>query len=120
MLWKIPGWVDKFVAITAERKFREYVQDFVEDHNLTPPTLAYLAKTDTPLSEILQRSGIEVEPIPGARDNPWGAHLLGLSDQAILGLLRQAVPTHMEPLDQYPGYATKIAREIKQLVFGNP
>ena len=120
MLWKIPGWTEKFVAITAERKFREYVKVFVEEQNLTPPTLAYLAKTDTPLSEILRRTKIEVKPIPNARGNPWGAHLLGLSDDAILNLLRQAVPTHREILDQNPAYAAKMGREIKQMVLGNP
>mgnify|MGYP001567555299 FL=1 len=70
------------------------------------------------MSEILQRSGIEVKPIPDARDNAFGAHLLGLSDQAILALLKQAVPTHREVLDQNPGYAANMAREIKQLVLG--
>ena len=120
MLWKIPGWPEKFIAVSANRMFREYVKAFVEDHNLDPPTLAYLAETDTPLSEILLRSRIEVKPIPNARGNPWGAHLLGLSDQAILDLLRQAVPTHAGTLDAFPGYAAKIAREIKHLAFGEP
>lgn len=104
--------------IVAERKFREYVQTFVAKQNLTPATLDYLAKTDTPLSEILLMTGQEVKPIPGARDNPLGAHILGLSDQAILKLLRQAVPTHAKVLDQYPSYAAETAREIKQLVLG--
>lgn len=120
MLWKTPGWTDKFISIMAERKFREYVQEFVKTRNLTATTLAYLAKTDTPLSEILTMTGEEVKPIPGARDNAFGAHLLGLPDQAILNLLREAVPTHKEILDQYPRYAAKIAREIKQLVLGTP
>ncbi len=118
MLWKTPGWTDKFIAVTAERKFREYVKAFVEEQKLTAPALAYLAKTDTPLSEILARTGIEVKPIPGARDNAFGAHLLGLPDQAIIALLKQAVPTHKDTLDQFPGYAAKLAREIKQLVLG--
>ena len=120
MLSKIPGWTKKFIAITAERTFREYVIKFVKEKNLTPATLAYLARTDTPLSEVLGMTGDEIKPIPGARDNPWGAHLLNLSDQAILNLIRQAVPTHAEVLDTFPGYAPKIAREIKELVFGNP
>ena len=118
MLSKIPGWTEKFIAITAERKFREYVIKFVKEKNLTPPTLAYLARTDTPLSEILRMTGDEVQPIPGARDNPWGAHLLNLSDQATLKLICRAVPSHAGVLDQFPGYAAKIAREIKELVFG--
>mgnify|MGYP001573534679 CR=1 FL=1 len=120
MLWKIPGWTEKFIAVTAERKFREYIQTFVKERNLTPSTLGYLAKTDTPLSEILSRSEIEVTPMPGAWNNPWGAHLLGLSDEAILKLLRQAIPTHLEAVDPFPGYALKIAREIKDLVYGKP
>lgn len=120
MFWKIPGWGEKFIAIVAERKFREYVAAFVKEQNLTPSTLAYLAETDTPLSEILRRTKIEVKPIPEARDNAFGAHLLGLSDDAILNLLRQAVPTHREILDQNPAYAAKMGREIKQLVLGNP
>ena len=119
MLWKIPGWAERFVAVTAERLFREYVQKFVEDRQLTPSTLDYLARTDTSLSVILGMMNERIEPIPQARENAFGAHLLGLSDQAILGLLREAVPTHRKVLDQYPGYAAKLAREIKQLVLGN-
>ena len=92
----------------------------MKEKNLTPSTLAYLARTDTPLSEILRLTGDEIKPIPGARDNPLGAHLLNLSDQAIVNLIRQAVPTHAGVLDRFPGYAPKMAREIKQMVFGDP
>ena len=120
MLWKIPGWTEKFIAVTAERKFREYVQVFVKEQNLTPSTLDYLARTDTSLSQILTMMGREVKPIPGARDNAFGAHLLGLSDQVVIKLLCEAVPTHAKILDEHPDYAVKIATEIKQLVLGNP
>lgn len=118
MLWKVPGWTNQFVAVTTERKFKEYVQRLVKELNLTAPSLAYLAETDTPLSQVLAMMGTPVKAIPGARENPGGRYLLGLSDDAILGLLREAVPAQAEVLDRYPEYATRLTGEIKQLVLG--
>ena len=115
---KTPGWTEQWVRVMAERKFREYARDLGK--GLTPSLLAYLAQTDTPLSEVLRMTGKEVQAIPKARQHPGGRHLLALSDQKILALLREAIPAHATVLDRFPAYASKMASELKQLVLGGP
>ena len=118
MLWKIPGWVDKFMEVQAERGLQDYAKKIVRDLGLEASALAYLAETNTPLSELLVIMDVTVQPIEGAAGNPVGRYLSSLPDAKVLQLLREVMPDHVAVLDRFPNYAHKLIAEIKGLLLG--
>lgn len=118
MHWKMPGWTEEFIKARSERLFKEHAQKLITRLSLSPDDLAALAQTDTPLATILELEQLQLPPLTIARDHPGVQHLLGLSNDRILALLQEAIPSHGRVLKRFPQYSAKLTAEIKELILG--
>lgn len=109
-----------FVGLSAERLFRRAVRDFCQGCGVAG--LEALAQSERPLAEVIASSGFTLQPTPADRLNPWQRHLVQLSDQRLLELVREAAPLdHAAVLGRYPQLAQGIIEAVKGMVsYGGP
>jgi len=114
---------DDFVAVRAERKFKEVAKDLAM--LLTPDVLEKMAQGDIPLADVMpviakvypRLSPANVKP--DAVSNPGVRYLLNLTDARILALLDQVMPEQVRVLYRHPGYASKVILSLKRMVSGD-
>lgn len=111
----ISRFADSFVQLTAERMFRNGVRDFCV--HFGPAELEKVAQSNRPLLEVIQLGGFTLKPTPPEQLNPWQRHLVGLSNQRLLELVRNSVPAdHAVMLERYPQVGQGIIDTVKALV----
>ena len=113
----IPGWIESFVKVHADRKFGEKAQELLRDY--PPALLDYLASTMTPLSQVLKLAGYEIKQVgKDALGDAKAQYLMTQTTEDFMELLRKAVPEHARVLERYPAYQDLMARDIRTLLIG--
>lgn len=105
----------QFVATAAEKAFKSETAKFTK--HFTAAHVEMVAQRGISLESLIQRSGFKLKPTAAKDLNPWQRHLVSLSDERLLQLVREAVsPAHTVMLDRYPVVAKQLIGMVKAMV----